>query len=138
VKLAGALVIGTALLSSTACGAITDLAGAGQKDEACKNIRTELSSVQGKIASPDMTNPSASASANAQLYRDTASKIRSEGKRAGGDVETSADKVATGLEGLATTLSDLSSGNTTSPGAGTGTFIQDAAELGRACGFSGL
>jgi ABC-type transport system substrate-binding protein len=136
-KVVGALAIGGTLLASTACGPFSTLAGGADKDEACKNIRTELSSVQGKMASPDTTNPGASNAANAQLFRDTASKIRSEGQKAGGDVETSAGKVATDLEGLATTLSNLSSGNTSSPGAGTSSFIQDAAELGRACGFSG-
>ncbi|WP_395106631.1 hypothetical protein [Actinomadura sp. SCN-SB] len=136
-RLVGALVIGGALLASSACGAVSSLTGGAAKDEACRNIRNELSSVQGKMASPDITNPGASTSANAQLFRDTASKIRSEGQKAGGDVETAAGKVATDLEQLATTLSSLSSGGSTVPNTNTSSFIQDAAELGRACGISG-
>ncbi|GAA3986634.1 hypothetical protein GCM10023085_80960 [Actinomadura viridis] len=135
-KLVGVLAIGGALLTSTACGPLGSLAG-GDKDAACKNIRSELSSVQSKIATPNMSNPGASGAANAQVYRETASKIRSEGQKAGGDVETAAGKVATDLEGLATMMSNLGSGNTTSPGSSTSSFIRNAAELGRACGYSG-
>ncbi|MFB4316557.1 hypothetical protein [Actinomadura sp. 21ATH] len=137
IRLAGVVVIGGALLTSTGCGALSSVAGGGDKDAACKNIRTELSSVQSKISSPDMSNPGASAAANAQLYRDTASKIRSEGQKAGGDVETAAGKVATDLEGLATMMSNLGSGKTPSS-SGTSSFIQNAAELGKACGTAGL
>jgi hypothetical protein len=127
-KLVGVLAIGGALLTSTACGALSAATGGGDKDAACKAIRTELSSVQSKITSPDLSNPGASSAANAQVFRDTANKIRTEGQKAGGDVETAAGKVATDLEGLA---------GSSSPGAGSGRFIQNAAELGRACGFSG-
>ncbi|GAA2443634.1 hypothetical protein GCM10010191_70270 [Actinomadura vinacea] len=133
-KLVGVLAIGGALLTSTACGPLSAITGGGDKDAACKNIRTELSSVQSKIASPDVSNPGASSAANAQTFRDTASKIRSEGQKAGGDVETAAGKVATGLESLAGSMSNPGSGSTT----GTSTFIKDAADLGRACGFSGM
>ncbi|XVQ11058.1 hypothetical protein ACQP1W_00305 [Spirillospora sp. CA-255316] len=131
-KLVGVLAIGGALLTTTACGALSTVTGGGDKDAACKAIRTELSSVQSKIASPDMSNPGASTAANARVFRDTAAKIRTEGGKAGGDVETAAGKVATDLEGLATAMS-----NTTSPSTASGSFIRDAAELGRACGFSG-
>jgi len=127
-QLAGALVIGGALLSSTACGIL----GGADKTAACKNIQSELQSVQSKISSPDLTNPGASNAANAQVFRDTASKIRSEGKKAGGDVETSADKVATDLEGLAETMA-----NPTTRTPNTSGFVQNAADLGRACGTPG-
>jgi hypothetical protein len=136
-RLVGAVVIGGALLTSTGCGALSAVTGGADKDAACKNIRNELSSVQSKISSPNMSNPGASNNANAQLYRDTASKIRSEGQKAGGDVETAAGKVATDLEGLATMMSNLGSGNPPSSNTGS-SFIKNAAELGKACGASGM
>ncbi|MFI0354483.1 hypothetical protein [Actinomadura sp. 9N407] len=136
-QLVGALALGGALLFSTGCGPLASVVDGGAKDEACKNIRTELSSVQGKIAKPDMSNPGAGQEANVKLYRDTASKIRSEGQKAGGDVETAADKVAKDLEGLAEMMANLGSGNPPSTNSGS-SLIQSASELGKACGISGM
>ncbi|MFC4912610.1 hypothetical protein [Actinomadura gamaensis] len=136
-RLIGTFALGGALLASAACGPLDKVAG-GDKKAACDNIQTELSSIKSKISTPDINNVRSSAAANAQLYRDTASKIRSEGAKAGGDVQSSSDKVAGDLESLATMLGNIGSGSTSTPDmSGSRNFIQDAADLGRACGYSG-
>ncbi|RFU41438.1 hypothetical protein DZF91_11720 [Actinomadura logoneensis] len=135
--LIGTVVLGGALIASAACGPLDSVTG-GNKKAACDNIQSELASIKTKITSPDASNLRASSAANARLYRDAAGKIRSEGAKAGGDVQSSSDKVASDLESLATVLGNIGAGGTgTSNMSGSRNFIQDAAALGRACGYSG-
>ncbi|MEV5576650.1 hypothetical protein AB0L06_42050 [Spirillospora sp. NPDC052269] len=136
-RLIGTVALGGALLASAACGPLDSVTG-GNKKTACNNIKSELSSIKSKISQPDAGNLRSSSAANAQLYRDTASKIRSEGAKAGGDVQSSSDKVAGDLESLATVLGRIGSGSSGTPDmSGSRNFIQDAADLGRACGYTG-
>lgn len=138
-KLVGVLAIGGALLASSACGPVDAVTGGGKKKTACKNIETELRNVASGASAtkPDLNNPGAGASASAQRFSDAASKIRSEGQNAGGDVETAASKFASDLENTATTLKSLSSGNLSGGTPNFSQMNQNGIELGKACGFEG-
>ncbi|MFC5180465.1 hypothetical protein [Actinomadura harenae] len=136
-RLIGTLALGGALLASAACGPLDSITG-GNKKTACNNIKADLTAIKSKVSQPDASNLRSSSAANARLYRETASKIRSEGAKAGGDVKSSSDKVASDLESLATVLGNIGSGSTSTPNmSGSRNFIQDAADLGRACGYTG-
>jgi hypothetical protein len=132
-KIVGVLAIGGAVLSSTACGALDAVAG-GEKKTACKNIETELKS----IASSGTSVTGSGAAANAQKWSDAAAKIRSEGQKAGGDVESAATRFAGDLDNTAKTLRSLSSGNLSAGNSmNMNSMMQNAQDLGKACGFEG-
>ncbi|GLZ14117.1 hypothetical protein Acsp04_43520 [Actinomadura sp. NBRC 104425] len=125
-KLAGVLVVGGALLSTTACGLV-----GGEKKAACENIESELRSLTSGGTG------TAAAATNAQKWSDAAAKIRAEGQKAGGDVESAATRFASDLENTASMLRSLSSGNLsggTRPD--TSSMMQNAKDLGEACGFA--
>ncbi|GLW64773.1 hypothetical protein Arub01_30170 [Actinomadura rubrobrunea] len=129
-KLAGVLVVGGALLSTTACGLI-----GGEKKAACDNIESELRSLTAG-GSAALTTGGAE---TAQKWSDAAAKIRAEGQKAGGDVESAATRFAGDLENTATMLRNLSSGNlssTTRPD--TSAMMKNAQDLGKACGFANI
>ncbi|GAA1565372.1 hypothetical protein GCM10009678_55530 [Actinomadura kijaniata] len=144
-KLVGVLAIGGVMLTSTACGPLSAVTGGGDKASACNNIKTELETLSqnAKMPKPDLSNPSAGLSQlkqqtaqMAQQYQNTASRIRSEGDRAGGDVQSAAGKLAGDLDSMANMLRNSTSGGAT----GMNSFsqiTQNAADLGKACGFSG-
>ncbi|GGU93984.1 hypothetical protein GCM10010182_07330 [Actinomadura cremea] len=133
-KLVGALAVGGALLTSTACGPLGDIAGGGAKDEACKNIETELRGIAS--SSPSFTGGGTDQTANEWL--DAASTIRSEGQNAGGDVASAASAFATDLETVAESLKKLSSGNLSGGAPNISQMQQHGQELGEACGYSGF
>ncbi|WP_131738049.1 hypothetical protein [Actinomadura roseirufa] len=133
-KLVGVLAIGGVMLASTACGPLDSITG-GKKKTACKNIESELRNIASGGAA---VTPGGGAAANAQKFSDAASKIRSEGQSAGGDVETAATKFAGDLDDTASTLRRLSTGNLSG---GTPNFTQmqqHGNELGKACGYTGF
>ncbi|MFC0038550.1 hypothetical protein [Actinomadura rayongensis] len=138
-SLVGALMVGGAVLGATACGPIDSVTGGGAKKSACNSIESTLRSLT-TVSTPDLSNPTASATANAQKYSDAAAKIRSAGQDAGGDVESAAGAFATDLESTASTLRSLGSGNLSGGTSGLqslGQMQQHAQDLGKACGFSG-
>ncbi|GAA4156101.1 hypothetical protein [Actinomadura keratinilytica] len=125
-RFAGVLVVGGALLSTTACGLV-----GGEKKAACENIESELRSLTSGGTG------TAAAASNAQKWSDAAAKIRAEGQKAGGDVESAATRFAADLENTASMLRSLSSGNLsagTRPN--TSSMMQNAKDLGEACGFA--
>ncbi|MBT2207282.1 hypothetical protein GNZ18_31230 [Actinomadura sp. NEAU-AAG5] len=130
-KLVGVLAIGGVLLGSTACGPIDSVTGGGKKKTACKNIESELRSVASGGAS-------SGSAANAQRFADAASKIRTEGQNAGGDVQTAATKFASDLDDTAATLRRLSSGNLSGGSPNFTAMQQHGNELGKACGYTGF
>src|SRR3954453_11527657 len=93
-KLVGVLAIGGVLLGSTACGPVDSITGGGRKKTACKNIETGLKNVASSGGSASGTGGN---EATAQTFSDAATKIRSEGQNAGGDVETAATAFASDL-----------------------------------------
>ncbi|MEU6033929.1 hypothetical protein ABZ801_00815 [Actinomadura sp. NPDC047616] len=127
-KFAGVLVVGGALLSTTACGLV-----GGEKKAACDNIESELKSLTSGGA--PATSGSAAAS-SAQKWSDAAAKIRAEGQKAGGDVESAATRFAGDLDSTATMLRNLSSGNLSGARPNTSSMMQNAQDLGKACGFA--
>ncbi|XRQ09710.1 hypothetical protein ACN3XK_02030 [Actinomadura welshii] len=132
-KLVGALAIGGLMLGSTGCGALDSVVG-GKKTTACKNIETELRSFSTAGLS---TSSPGGANDTAQKFTDTASKIRSEGQSAGGDVETAATAFAGDLDETADLLRQMSSGNTTNlRQPDTAAMRQHGNDLAKACGFS--
>lgn len=133
-KLVGVLAVGGLMLGSTGCGAIDTIAG-GKKKTACKNIETELRSFS--TSGMSMSSPSG-ASATAQKFSDTASKVRSEGQSAGGDVETAATAFAGDLDETASLLRSLQSGSTSPRQPDLSSMRQHWERPGRACGFTGF
>ncbi|WP_240489810.1 hypothetical protein [Actinomadura atramentaria] len=136
--LVGALLVGGAVLGSTACGPLDSVTG-GSKKTACNSIESTLKTLT-NVSTPDLSNPSAGASANAQKYTDAAAKIRSAGQDAGGDVESAAGRFADDLDATAKTLSSLASGDLSSGTNGLTSISkmqQDGQDLGKACGFTG-
>lgn len=132
-KLVGVLAVGGLMLGSTGCGAVDAVTG-GKKTTACKNIESELRSFS--TGGMSMTSPSG-ASTTAQKFSDTASKVRSEGQDAGGDVETAATAFAGDLDTTAEMLRKLSSGDTSSIGRpDTAAMQRHGNDLAEACGFS--
>jgi hypothetical protein len=130
-KIVGVFAIGGAVLSSTACGVLDAVAG-GEKKTACENIETELRS----IASSGTSVTGAGTAANAQKWSNAAAKIRTEGQKAGGDVESAATRFAGDLENTANTLRSLSSGDLSAGNnMNVNTMMQNAQDLGKACGF---
>jgi hypothetical protein len=132
-KLVGVLAIGGVLLGSTACGPIDSVTGGGKKKTACKNIETELKSV---ASSGGAASGASGASSTAQTFSDAATKIRSEGQNAGGDVETAATAFAGDLDQTAATLRTLSSGNSSGTTPNISQMQQHGEDLGKACGYS--
>ena len=133
--LVGVVAVGGLMLGSTGCGAVDAIAG-GKKKTACKNIETELRSFS--TGGMSMTSPSG-ASQTAQKFTDTASKVRSEGQSAGGDVESAATAFAGDLDQTAEMLRKLSSGDTSSLGRpDTAAMQQHGNDLAKACGFNGF
>ncbi|MGI5205407.1 hypothetical protein ACQEU6_27980 [Spirillospora sp. CA-108201] len=133
-KLVGVVAVGGLMLGSTGCGAVDAIAG-GKKKTACKNIETELRS----FSSGGMTMSSPSgASATAQKFSDTASKVRSEGQNAGGDVESAATAFAGDLDQTASMLRQVQSGSTTPRQPDLAGMRQHGNDLAEACGFTGF
>ncbi|QFG22836.1 hypothetical protein [Actinomadura sp. WMMB 499] len=133
-KLVGILAVGGALFTSTACGPLADVAGGGAKDEACKNIETELRGIAS--SSPSLTGSGTEQTANEWI--DAASTIRTEGQNAGGDVESAATAFASDLETVANSLKEMSSGNLSGGMPNVSQMQQHGTELGEACGYSGF
>ncbi|MBW8481912.1 hypothetical protein [Actinomadura parmotrematis] len=136
-KLIGIIALGGSLLASAACGPLDSVTGGG-KSAACDNIKTELKNLSTNTAPSNAADPTASAAANAAKYSTTASNIRSEGQKAGGDVARAADDFAGDLDNAAAILRNLSNGNT-SAASGTGSLTQMSQHgqaLGKACGFT--
>ncbi|REE97415.1 hypothetical protein [Thermomonospora umbrina] len=106
-RILGVVALGGALLSSTAC---IPGVGGGDKTAACKKMQQEIASI-GVKAQGNLSNPTALA----QTYTDAANNVRSEGKKAGGDVEEAANQVASDLDGLADTLRQAGQGNPSIP-----------------------
>ncbi|MBA9002389.1 MULTISPECIES: hypothetical protein [Thermomonospora] len=120
----GVLAIGGAMLTSTAC--LPGLTSSAEQKTACANMLRELQAIPSKV-SQNLTNPTAAA----QVYDDAAGTLRSEGQKAGGDVQTAAEKVANDLEDLGQTLRDAGNGNPSIPD--TSKITSSGAELERAC-----
>ncbi|RAY14557.1 hypothetical protein DPM19_12320 [Actinomadura craniellae] len=119
-RLLGVIAVGSALfVSATACGFASNTA-------ACNDIKKEVQSLSSS-ASTLVSNPAAAATA----YSDTATKVRDHGKKAGGDVETAANKLATELDNLANTLRAASSGTPRMPN--TTAYINAAKQVDAAC-----
>ncbi|MQY05085.1 hypothetical protein [Actinomadura macrotermitis] len=134
-KIVGALAIGGAVLGSTACGPLDAVAG-GDKKTACNNIKTELTALGDSGSATGLGGAGANAAAKADKFAAAASKIRSEGQKAGGDVETSATALAGDLDKTADTLRSLSSGRPSAGGMNSLTqMAQHGQELGKACGY---
>ncbi|MGP4026173.1 hypothetical protein [Actinomadura sp. 3N407] len=131
-KLAGVVVVGGLMLGSTGCGAVDALAG-GKKKTACKNIERELRS----FSTSGLTS-SGGADSTARKFSETASAIRSEGRSAGGDVETAAVAFAGDLDETATLLRQMSSGSTSPRQPNTAAMRRHGNDLAEACGFSGF
>ncbi|WP_030176980.1 hypothetical protein [Spirillospora albida] len=132
-KIVFGVLAGGVLLGASACGSLDSVTGGGAKASACKNIESELKSFSSGGAA---VTPGGGAASNAQKFADAASAIRSEGQKAGGDVETAATKFAQDLDDTAATLKRLSSGDMSG---GTPDFTkmqQHGNELGKACGYS--
>lgn len=119
----GALALGAVVASTAAC--IPGLSDADTK-AACNNMKAELESIPSK-AQGQISNPSAVA----QIYADAATKIRSEGAKAGGDVQTAAQQVAGDLDSLSNTLRQAAAGNIQRPD--TSSLISSGAKLQTAC-----
>ncbi|TDC44015.1 hypothetical protein E1281_34580 [Actinomadura sp. KC345] len=130
-KLVGALAVGGLMLGSTGCGAVSGIVG-GEKKTACKNIESELRS----FSTSSLSMTSGGAEQTAQKFSDTASKIRSEGQNAGGDVETSATAFAGDLDETADLLRQMSSGSTSPRQPNTASMRQHGNDLAEACGFT--
>ncbi len=133
-KLLGVLAVGGLMLGSTGCGAVDTLTG-GKKTTACKNIERELRSFS--TSGKSMSSPGG-ADATAQKFSDTATKIRSEGQSAGGDVESAASAFADDLDKTADMLRQLSSGNLNMQRPDTAAMQQHGNDLADACGFNGF
>lgn len=117
------LALGAAVASTAAC--IPGVGGADTK-AACDNMKSQLEGIPGKVGS--LTgNPSAAA----QVYTDAASKIRAEGAKAGGDVQTAGGQVASDLESIGNTLREAASGNFKRPD--TASLISSGRKLQVAC-----
>ncbi|NVI86813.1 hypothetical protein [Actinomadura sp. BRA 177] len=132
-KLAGIIAVGGLLLGSTGCGAVDAIAG-GKKTTACKNIEKELRSFSNDKTTVTSLGGAAGA---AQKFSDTASKVRSEGQSAGGDVESAATAFAGDLDNAAEMLRKLSSGDMSGVGQpNTAAMQQHGNDLAEACGFT--
>jgi hypothetical protein len=118
-----AVVLGATMASTAAC-----LPGIGSADSkaACDNMQKELAGISSK-AQGMMSDPSALA----QVYTDAANNIRSEGTKAGGDVEAAGNQVASDLDGLANTLRQAASGNPQMPD--TQSLVSSGVQLKAAC-----
>jgi hypothetical protein len=119
-KVITVLALGGVLLSASGC------LGGGEKTAACKNMQTTINGIAGKASAAGTDTAAA-----ARVYADAATSVRSEGKKAGGDVETSANKVATALDGLAASLRAAAAGTPKTPD--TGSLISAGRELQDAC-----
>jgi hypothetical protein len=122
-RVLGSVAIGAVVAATAAC-----IPGLGNADAkaACNAMKTELKGIGGKAQSK-LTDPTAAA----QVYADAATKIRSEGAKAGGDVQPAANQVASDLDSLAEVLRQAAAGNVESPE--TSALIKDGAKLQTAC-----
>ncbi|TNY38094.1 hypothetical protein [Thermomonospora catenispora] len=107
-RLLGVLALGGVMLTSTAC--LPNMGGDSDRQAACDNIVRELNELPSR-ATQQLGNPSAMI----QAYEETANNIRTEGRKAGGDVQEAAENVASDLESLAQTIRNASNGNLTMP-----------------------
>lgn len=112
-----ALVI-TAVLTAAAGGVAA--CGDGDTQVACDSIQAETRAVLDRVKGVELQ-------ARAQIYRDSATKIRNEGKQVGGDVEKAADKLAADLE----SASERSAENKTAFAGST--YVDDTKALADAC-----
>lgn len=81
---------------------VTATAGCGASGDtkaACDAIKAELTGVTGK-GMQLLDDPQGLA----KTYSDSAAKVREEGKKAGGDVQSNAETVATIMDGFATSI----------------------------------
>ena len=132
-KLVGALAVGGLMLGSTGCGVVSGIVG-GEKKTACKNIESELRS----FSTSSLSMTSSGAERTAQKFADTASKIRSEGQNAGGDVESSATAFAGDLDRTADMLRQMRSGSTSPRRPDTAAMRRHGNDLAEACGFTAI
>jgi hypothetical protein len=103
----GAMATLAALGTVLACS----IPGLGGDDKAaCDAVKEELQTITTQAAN-QVTNPSAVV----KTYKDGATRIRTEGAKAGGDVADASDEVATELEKLADAVSNISGGTPTVP-----------------------
>ena len=132
-RLVGVLAAGGLMLGSVGCGAIDAVAG-GKKKTACKNIETELRSFSSSAGSS-----STGSAVMISKFSSTASKIRSEGASAGGDVESAATAFAGDLDSTAEMLRKLRSGDTSSmQRPDTEAMRRHGNDLADACGFNAI
>ncbi|WP_433331236.1 hypothetical protein [Spirillospora sp. CA-294931] len=139
-QLVGALAIGGAVLTSAACGPVDAVTGGGDKKAACDNIKSAAEKLSSSAqTTPDINNPGAGLSNTAQKLSDFASTVRSEGAKAGGDVESSATKFAGDIDTAANALRSASSNPAGAAGSmGKINDMKASGEaLSKACGFSG-
>jgi len=87
-------------------------------------MQSELAGINGQAQPSDPTQTT-------QTYAEAATKIWSEVKRAGGDVETVANQAATDPEWILSTLKQSALGSLEAPDAGS--LIRDGAQLQTSC-----
>ncbi|GAA2621944.1 hypothetical protein SMC26_32985 [Actinomadura fulvescens] len=140
-KLVGVLAIGGAMLTSTACGPLDAVTGGGDKKAACNNIKSAAEQLSSSgMTQPDVNNPTASISANAQKLSDFASKVRTEGQNAGGDVESAATKFAADVDSAANAMRQMASNpsSASSSMSSISAMQQSGQALSKACGIAGF
>src|SRR4051812_11364702 len=120
-RVLGAVALGAVVAATAACGPF----GSADKTAACKAMKSELEGIASKVKSEN--NPTAAG----QVYSNAATEIRSQGGKAGGDVEPAANKVATDLDAIADALHEADSDNIEIPN--TSSLIRDGAKLQTAC-----
>ncbi|MBO2449283.1 hypothetical protein J4573_19420 [Actinomadura barringtoniae] len=138
-KLVGVIAVGGALLASSACGPLDSVTGGGDKKAACDNIKSAAEKLSSTSVAPDPNNPQASVAASTQKLTDFASTVRSEGQKAGGDVESSASKFASDIDAAAASLRQMASNplGGTSGLSSINNMKTSGEALSKACGFSG-
>ncbi|MFI7599935.1 hypothetical protein [Actinoplanes sp. NPDC049681] len=116
------IAVGTVVLAAVAGAGGCGLGGSDDK-AACAAISKELTSISSK-GMQQISDPKGLA----KTYADGAANVRAEGKKAGGDVESTADALADVMEKFGTTLS---SGDGQVPDAGA--FTDASVKMTEAC-----
>ena len=103
--------------------------GVGGREGACENIRKEANAAVRKLS----RSGAGEDTSEDKSFSEMAAKIRSEGEKAGGDVRSSAAKVADDLDGIAALGGDVSP--LAGYAMGSGDLKGHLDEFKRACGF---
>jgi hypothetical protein len=110
-----------ALAITGVLAALCGVAACGNDTEAaCETIQTESRAVLDRVKGVELKD-------RAQIYRDSATKIRDAGKEAGGDVQKAADKLATELDEAADRSAELKTAFAGS------SYVRDNEALAKAC-----